>query len=283
MTSELAPASRTLETRPNGLLLKDVSVARSRRFGLREVSCHLGAGRIWGLLGPNGAGKSTLLEAISGALPIAAGTIGVAGELLGPLDRKARARKVALVGRETRDIALSVRALVELGRFPHLESLAGLGPDDAAHVERALASASVEHLAERLVATLSQGEAQRAHFARALCQAPALLLLDEATAHVDLSHREQMLEHLSAFTTAGGTVLMALHDLDLAARHADGLLVLEHGRLVACGTPAEVLTRELLGRVFGVEAELVRDARGSSLRVYGASKGSPSALGKTAP
>jgi iron complex transport system ATP-binding protein len=282
MTQARSDVSTALAA-PGGLLLRGVSVERGRRTVVSDVTCHLRAGRIWGLLGPNGAGKSTLLEAVAGALPLQAGSVSVAGELLSPLHKMARARRVALVGRESRELSLSVRALVELGRFPYRAPLSALTADDVEHIERALASARVSHLSERNVGTLSQGEAQRAHFARALCQAPSVLLLDEATAHVDLSHREEMLEHLRDFTGSGGTVLLALHDLDLAARHCDGLVVLENGRLVATGTPAEVLDRDLLGRVFGVDAELVTDARGSSLRVYGASKGSPSGVRRIHP
>lgn len=270
-------------SRPSGLLLKDVTLHRGRRVVVHDLSVHLGGGRVWGLLGPNGAGKSTLLEAVAGALPLEKGSVSVAGELLSPLDRRARARRVALVGRESHELSLSVQALVELGRFPHRAPFDGLRPEDAEHVDRALESAGVEHLRERQMTTLSQGEAQRVHFARALCQQPSLLLLDEATAHVDLAHREEMLLKLRDFAGAGGTVLLALHDLDLAARRCDGLLVLDGGRLVAMGAPSEVLTPELLANVFDVEAELVRDPRGSSLRVYGASEGKPSGLRKTSP
>jgi iron complex transport system ATP-binding protein len=257
---------------PNGLLAAGISVRRGSHAVFSELSLQLPARRVWGLLGPNGAGKSTLLEAIVGALPLAAGTLAIDGAPLARLDAKGRARKVALVGREVSDVSLRVRELVELGRFPHLASLAAFNEADAGRVDRAILDAGMVHLADRLVSTLSQGEAQRAHFARALAQAPALLLLDEATAHVDLAHREEMMGRLRRFAEGGGTVLAALHDLDLAARHCDGLVVLDRGELVAVGTPEEVLRPELLQSVFQVDAELIEDERGSVLRVYGASR-----------
>ncbi len=266
-----------------GLLAHDVTVRRGRRLVLSGLSLRLPPGRVWGLLGPNGAGKSTLLEAIVGTLPLESGTLSVDGARLDDLDARARARRVALVGRETGELSLSVRALTELGRFAHRGPLEGLRKRDEELVDAALADAGVSPLASRSLTTLSQGEAQRAHFARALAQSPSLLLLDEATAHVDLAHREEMLARLRRFADSGGTALAALHDVDLAARHADGLVVLHEGRVVAVGAPREVLTTQLLRDVFGVDAQLVEDERGSSLRVYGALRAPPENDRKAAP
>ncbi len=229
-------------------------------------------GALTGLLGPNGAGKTTLLRLVAGILPPDAGAVLVpgdeaptaraqaAGSPAAPehvpvhtLDRRRRARRVALLEQESSaTVPLTVREVVALGRIP-FRTLWGSDPDDAA-VDRALAAATAEHLADRAWSTLSGGERQRVHIARALAQQPELLLLDEPTNHLDVSAQ---LSLLAFVRDLGVTTVAALHDLNLAAAFCAHVLVLSHGRLVAAGPPAEVLTPELLREVYDVDAAVL--------------------------
>jgi iron complex transport system ATP-binding protein len=186
---------------------------------------------------------------------------------LGP---EGRARTLALVGREVgHDLPLSVRNVVELGRLPYLGRWGGLGERDLAVVQGALRTTGCIELAERTLSSLSDGERQRVHFARALAQEPQVLLMDEATAHLDLEHRHDTLRRVREFTEAGGSALVVVHDLELAVRHATHVAVLNGGRLFASGAPCEVLTASLLEQVFRVRAELVTLDGGHFLHVLG--------------
>ncbi|GAA4625699.1 putative F420-0 ABC transporter ATP-binding protein [Cellulomonas oligotrophica] len=225
-------------------------------------------GALTGLLGPNGAGKSTLLRLVAGLLPPDAGAVLVtdpdtpatSGAPTTPvhlLPRRRRAQHVALLEQDSgAAVPLSVREVVALGRTPY-RSLWGADPDDAA-VDRALAAARADHLADRAWSTLSGGERQRVHVARALAQEPSLLLLDEPTNHLDVSAQLALL-HL--VHDLGVTTVAALHDLNLAAAHCAHVLVLDQGRLAAAGPPEQVLTPALLRTVYGVDADVLTHPR----------------------
>jgi len=210
------------------------------------------AGRIVGLVGPNGAGKSTLLRCLSGALRPTAGTLWLHGEPLEGLGRRARARILAVVPQEEPRLeGFTVRQAVELGRLPHLNRFGGLAAADRQAVQTALEMADVAGLADRMSTTLSGGEYQRVRIARALAQAPRTLLLDEPEAHLDLGHRAALMDLLVRVNRARGlTVLAALHALDLAALYCDELVLMDRGRVVATGTPGDVLTAERLSAIY---------------------------------
>ena len=223
-------------------------------FGLAPgLDLALPAGRIIGLVGPNGAGKSTLLGCLSGRLTAVAGEVRLHGARLDAIDRRARARALALMPQEEpRPEGFSVRDVVELGRLPHLPRFGRLSAADHRAVRDALTLAGVDGLAGRAVETLSGGEYQRVRIARALAQAPETLLLDEPEAHLDLGHRSGLMALLArANRTRGMTVIAALHALDVAALYCDRLVLIDRGRLVAEGRPAEVLTAERLAAVYG--------------------------------
>lgn len=242
---------------------------RGRLRVLEDVCLRLGSGETWGLVGPNGAGKSSLLEALIGYLPLESGQVLLDGRPMESFSRTARARRVALVGRElTRDLAFDVRTLVELGRLPHRAGWA-FSEEDRRAVEAALAETACLELASRPLYALSDGERQRVQWARALAQEPVVLLLDEATTHLDLAHRERTLLRARNFAGRGGTTLAVLHDLDLAVRHCTHVAVLRQGRLLAAGAPARVLTPALLRSVFDVEAEVEQHPSGLAFRLHG--------------
>ncbi|CAN5205855.1 ABC transporter ATP-binding protein [soil metagenome] len=216
------------------------------------------AGALTALLGPNGAGKSTLLRAVAGIERVAAGSVTFEGDELLTLPRRERARRVALVEQESAtELPLTVRAVVGLGRTPHESLLGAHDADSEAIIDEALATAGVTSFAQRDIGSLSGGERQRVMLARALAQRPRLLLLDEPTNHLDVSAQLSVLEQVAALAAAGTTVVAALHDLTLAAAHADFVVVLSRGRVVASGPTADTLTPALVREVYGIAAQWI--------------------------
>ncbi|TPX00709.1 ATP-binding cassette domain-containing protein, partial [Schumannella luteola] len=195
------------------------------------------------IVGPNGAGKSTLLRAVAGVEHAASGMVLLGGEDLLALPRRQRARILALVEQDaTTELPLTGRDVVRLGRSPH-ESLLGGGDRDAADVvAAALERAGATEFATRDVTTLSGGERQRVLLARALAQQPRILLLDEPTNHLDLAAQLDMVRLVGELVAEGVTVIAALHDLSLAAAHADAVVVLAGGRVAAHGATEATLT-----------------------------------------
>lgn len=213
------------------------------------------AGRVTALLGPNGAGKSTLLSVLAGATKPASGTVRFDDTDLLALRRRDRARLVALVEQDaSTDLPLTGRAVAALGRTPHEHVLGGGDPAALDVVEQSLADAGATPFADRELPTLSGGERQRVLLARALAQQPRLLLLDEPMNHLDIAAQLDVLALLSRLAEAGATVVAALHDLALAAAHADHVVVMAHGEVVAEGATEETLTPELVHDVYGVRA-----------------------------
>ncbi|MFH8724026.1 ABC transporter ATP-binding protein [Streptomyces termitum] len=240
---------------PTGLSIEGLGHAGRLR------GAHLTArpGETVGLIGPNGSGKTTLLRCVYGTLPATSGRILLDGTDLARLAPRDRARRVATVPQDPDpDPDLTVRELVALGRSPHKRFWEGDTAEDLARADAALDRVGLGGLADRLCPTLSGGERRRALVARALVQGPELLVLDEPTNHLDIRHQ---LDVLALVRTLGTTSLLALHDLNLAAAFCDRIYVLEAGRVVTGGTPAEVLTPALISAVYGVEAEVVPHPR----------------------
>ena len=227
---------------------------------LDDVSFAAPASALTGLIGPNGAGKSTLMRVALGLVPLSAGSIVFDdADLLG-MPRRDRAQMTAFVEQSgTTETRLSAREVVMLGRIP-FQSIwqSAPSPADNVAVAEALAVVGMSHLAARHYHTLSGGEQQRLQIARALAQMPRLLMLDEPTNHLDVHAQLAVLSLLRRRAEAGGTVLVALHDLNLAAAFCDTLVVLDRGRLVASGTPQDVLTACLLRSVYQVDATVLR-------------------------
>lgn len=242
------------------LVVSGLSVHKSGKAIVSNVSFTAPAGHVTGLIGPNGAGKSTLLAAILGLAP-AGGAAAFDGMNLPNMPRRDRARLVAFVEQSaSTEERLTVRDVVALGRIPHEPVWQSApSPEDEAIVNAALGETGMTGFAARRFDTLSGGEQQRVHLARALAQEPLLLLLDEPTSHLDIRGQLQLLALLRRRAAQGMTVLLALHDLNLAARFCDHLVVLSDGALAAEGKPGDILTPTLLGSVYGVSARLVPD------------------------
>ncbi|GEM32249.1 ABC transporter ATP-binding protein [Nocardia neocaledoniensis NBRC 108232] len=210
-----------------------------------------------GLLGPNGSGKSSLLRLLNGVVRPTSGVVTLDGEDLAKTRRKEIARAVAVVSQHAdTDVDIAVRDVVRLGRIPHRGTFGGDQAADDAAVTAALEHTGLTSKADQLWHRLSGGEKQRVQIARALAQQPRELLLDEPTNHLDIHHQ---LELLALVTRLPVTSVIALHDLNLAAMFCDTVIVLQEGRVVAGGKPIEVLTPELIARVYQVRAEVLVD------------------------
>ncbi len=250
------------------LVVESLSVKKDETAILSSVSFNAPSGAITGLVGPNGAGKSTLLTALLGLQP-ASGTARFDTADLLTLPRRDRARLAALVEQSANtEERLSVHDVVALGRIPFQSALAAPSADDESIVTAALAQTGMQPFANRRFDTLSGGEQQRVHIARALAQEPRLLLLDEPNSHLDIAAQLALFALLRARAALGTTVVIALHDLNLAAR-CDHLVVLHRGQVAARGAPGTILTPALLHAVYGVTARLLPDPlSGRPLIVY---------------
>ncbi|WP_336987636.1 ABC transporter ATP-binding protein [Altererythrobacter aquiaggeris] len=228
---------------------KNVTVRLGGNPVLRGVSAKLAAGTVTAICGPNGAGKSTLLSALAGLIELASGEVTIADKPVAAIHPRQRARTIGYLpqsGEVAWDVA--VRNLVALGRMPH-------GDANAAPVERALGALALMDLADRPMSRLSGGEKARALLARVLAGEPAWILADEPLAALDLGHQLAILKHLRTAAKGGAGVVLVLHDLALAMNHADRVLVLDNGALVADGEPAAALSADVIARVWGVKAQ----------------------------
>jgi iron complex transport system ATP-binding protein len=225
---------------------------------LRDASLALQAGEVVGLVGPNGSGKTTLIRAVTGVLKPGTGRVRVNGLDITHLRQAALARLVAVVPQDpVLPPAFSALSCVLMGRTPHLRLLQNEGASDLHAARRAMLATDTWRFADRLLGELSGGERQRVVVARALAQETAILLLDEPTAHLDLGHQAGVLDLMRRCARDDGkAVLAVVHDLTLAARYCDRLVMLRGGVVVASGPPADVLTPELLREVYGVAVDV---------------------------
>ncbi|NJQ15136.1 ABC transporter ATP-binding protein [Streptomyces bohaiensis] len=250
--------ARTAAEQPSAgpaLGISGLRVTKGGRRILDGVTFDVPHGSVVGVIGPNGAGKSTLLSCVYRHTSYEQGVVRVDGRDVRTLPRRELARLIAAVPQDTAVVFdLTVEEIVTAGRIPHAGPLGRSRESDREVIDRCLRRVDLEHHRHRSVATLSGGERQRAFLARALAQEAPLLILDEPTNHLDLANQEQLLGHVRDHR---GTVLIAVHDLNLAAEHCDLLVVLAGGRTVRTGTPDEVLTPDLLTEVFGVDAHVV--------------------------
>ncbi len=240
---------------------------------LRSVSLALAPGEIVGLVGPNGAGKSTLLRAAAGVLAVRGGAVRLRGAPLVSLARREIARSVAwLPQAQGTELPFSAREIVAMGRLPHLGALEPARERDHAAIAEAIRATGVEALLDRPLPSLSEGEKQRVLLARCLAQAPAVLLLDEPTASLDVRHAWSLMRVVRARAQDGAAVLAAIHDLALAARACDRVIVVDRGELVSDGPPEDALAPEVIARTFGMRARIAREEGGVVVTVLGAAE-----------
>lgn len=237
------------------LAINDLHVALGKRAVLHGIGAELRGGQLIGIIGPNGAGKSTLARAILHLVEPSAGTIALDGTDVTTMRRDAIARRIAYLPQgQTLHWPLTVERLVGLGRLPHLAPFSRLTSADTQAIERAMKHADVSALKHRNALELSGGERARVLLARALAVEAAVLIADEPLAALDPGHQLQVMDLLAAQAHAGALVIAVLHDLTMAARYCDRLLLIDHGRLAADGDADAVLTEVLLESVYGVRA-----------------------------
>jgi iron complex transport system ATP-binding protein len=233
---------------------------------VHAIDLSIRAGEMCVVLGPNGAGKSTLLRVLAGALRPTSGSVQLFGRELGTYDRRQIARAIAVVHQRVEvAFGFTVREVVAMGRAPHQGGWMRPSRDDEEATDRALHACDLGSLAGRSASELSGGEQKRVAIARALAQDAKILLLDEAGAHLDVGHAHAAYELLHLEVARGVACVSVLHDLNLAAAHADRIVLLEGGRIVADGGVKDVMTPETLERAFGSPLT-VGDHPGSGVR-----------------
>jgi iron complex transport system ATP-binding protein len=236
------------------------------RFGyngtelLHGIEFEIKSGELVGLIGPNGSGKSTLLRLMNGILKPKMGTIFMEGRELNKMKIDEIARICANVPTEfSEDFNLSVQELVALGRYPFSKGMWWDSREDEEMVVEAMKKYGVDHLRDRRFSELSSGEGQRVLLAKAMVQCPRIMLVDEPSAHLDLRYKLEVMEHLRDMLSGNVTIVIASHDLNLLAKYCDKVIILSKGRIVAMGTPEEVITPEIVGNVYGVDVVVIKD------------------------
>lgn len=253
----------------SALAFSSVTVKRDRRVVLCDIDAVFAPGRLTAVIGPNGAGKSTLLEVAAGLRAPDAGQVELGGQSLAYIGRRMLARRRAyLPQRAEVEWPISVERVVALGLTPVLPSFGDLPTAMLPAIDEALAACDLTSLRDRPATSLSGGELARAMLARAIVGDPELLIVDEPTAGLDPRHALDASRRLRARADAGRTVVMAIHDLDLALRHADDVVAIKDGALLAAGPVAEVMTEDMLTRLYDVRVRIARDADGAAIRFF---------------
>ncbi|MGC4250147.1 MAG: ABC transporter ATP-binding protein [Sphingobium sp.] len=251
----------------SALDLDRITVRRGERTVLDTVTARFSAGRLTAVIGPNGAGKSTMLDVAAGLLRPASGTVRLGDEELSAIGRRDLARRRAyLPQRAGVEWPISVERVVALGLTPALPAFGSLPATMQPAIDEALAACDLLDLRHRQATSLSGGELARVMLARAIVGDPELLIVDEPTTGLDPRHALDAMRRLRARADAGRTVMMAIHDLDLALNHADDLVAIRDGRLLAAGPVADVATEEMLSALYEVRVRLDSDGDGRIVR-----------------
>lgn len=249
------------------LRFENIALKRAGRSILSEVTLEIASGKLTAIIGPNGAGKSSLLQIAAGLLRPDRGAVKLDGVDLTSFARQKLAnRRAYLPQRASVDWPISVERVVALGLLPQLPAFGGLPDALLPAVDEALADCDVVHLRHREATSLSGGELARVMLARATIGDPDLLIVDEPTADLDPRHAIDAARRLRVRADAGRTVLMAIHDLDLALRFADQIVAVHRGRLLAAGPIATVMTEPMLTELYEMRVRIIRDDQGASVR-----------------
>ncbi len=243
------------------LVADAITLGYGDRVVVDELDLSVASGRITAIVGANGCGKSTLLRALARLIPARSGAVLLDGQAIHRLPSKTVARTLGLLPQgPVAPEGIAVADLVGRGRHPHQKLLATWSARDYEAVAAALGATGIADLADRPVDELSGGQRQRAWIAMALAQETDILLLDEPTTFLDVAHQVEVLDLLTDLNRSRGTtIVMVLHDLNLAARYADELVAVRGGRVHAIGSPSEIVTAELVRDVFGLESRIITD------------------------
>ncbi|MEU0761836.1 ABC transporter ATP-binding protein [Streptomyces microflavus] len=263
MVAQFITETRTEVEDVARLAARGVTVGYGGRAVIDDLDVSIPPGVVTTIIGPNGCGKSTLLRTLTRLLKPAKGTVVLDGEDIVKLRTRDVAKKLGLLPQApVAPEGLTVGDLVARGRHPHQSWLRQWSSGDAGVVERALAMTGVADLADRPVDSLSGGQRQRVWISMTLAQGTDLLLLDEPTTYLDLAHAIDVLDLVDDLHESGCTVVMVLHDLNLATRYSDNLIVMRAGSILAQGHPRDVITAELLYEAFGLQAKVIDDPVG---------------------
>lgn len=243
------------------LKAENLKVKFNKKEIIGDFSIPLPEGKIYSIIGPNGSGKTTLLRALSRNVKPSKGKVYLNGENIYKMKFKHIARQMAVLSQVHNGMSdVSVRELVSYGRFAHKDWWQGRDESDSEIVEWAIKRTNMCEYKDRKINTLSGGERQRAWIAMAVAQKPQVLLLDEPTTFLDISHQIEVLELISSLNKEEGiTILMVLHDINQAARYSNELFVIKSGALYASGIPEQIINSELMKEVFNVEADILKN------------------------
>lgn len=251
------------------LELHRAGIQIDKRSLVQDATLDIAARSLTALVGTNGSGKTTLLRLLGGLWKTSVGEVTLDGKNINDFKRRELARRIAFTPQDTHlDFAFTVRDVVGMGRHPHLGRFERETERDRAAINAAMNRADVLYLAERFVTELSGGERQRTIIARALATEAEALLLDEPVANLDIGHALDVLELCRELAREGKTVVIALHDLNLAARYADETVMISKGRIVAAGASADVLSDAGIERVFGVRTTRTRTPDGETTLIF---------------
>ncbi|SHO57552.1 ABC transporter ATP-binding protein [Vibrio quintilis] len=242
------------------LSTRHLQLTHGTRAIVHDLSVSFPQGKVTAIVGPNGCGKSTLLNGLARVHPPASGSVYIDGKDIYSIPSGKVALKLALLPQETlAPDGITVRELVRFGRHPHQGLLRQWHSDDNTVISQALAAANLQDLSDRLLDTLSGGQRQRAWIAMCIAQETPLLLLDEPTSALDLGHQIEVFELIRTLAAQGKSIVMVVHDIAMAARYADHLIAMKDGRIIATGSPEQVITGPLLKSLYGIDCELLTD------------------------
>ncbi|MGQ9464490.1 MAG: ABC transporter ATP-binding protein [bacterium] len=243
----------------NAVELKNLCFAYNQRIILKDITFAIEKGEFCGIIGPNGAGKSTLLRLIAGILRANSGKVSIMGQELEAFKNKEFARLVGFVPQQIHFyLNYTVEDIIAMGRYPYLEPFQVMKEEDVLAIEWAINQTQIRELCKRPINSLSAGERQMTVIARALAQQPALLLLDEPTAHLDIRHQSAIMELLKILNNQGITIIVVNHDLNLASLFCERLILLYKGRLHKIGAPKEIINKETIAEVYGIEIDIIQ-------------------------
>lgn len=247
-----------------------ISIRYEKKCVINNFSFSVKKGEIVSIIGPNGSGKSTLLKAMNRMLPCDAGRVVLKGKNMKEMNAKEVARVMCMLSQKNQAPGdMSVADLVSYGRFPHKKWYEKLNKEDMDIVDWALEKTSLTEYRDRPVGALSGGESQRAWIAMALAQRPKILLLDEPTTYLDISHQHEVLELVRELNRdMGMTVVMVLHDLNQASYYSDRIIVVQGGRNCMCGTPKQVMTSAMIRDVYRMDADIQYLGKEASPRIH---------------
>lgn len=243
------------------LAAENITYKQSAIFSLEDISLKFAQNKITSIIGPNGSGKSTLLKVMTNLIQADEGAIMINNASITTLKPKALAKQLTMLTQvQNNQLDLTVNELVAHGRMPHKKWYEKLDTEDFRMIEWAIAMTNLKHLAHTPIQLLSGGERQRAWIAMAIVQSPKILLLDEPTTYLDISHQLEVMELVQYLNqTLDMTIVMVLHDINQAAKYSDYLAVMKNGRLVQTGTPNKVITEKLFRDIFAIHVNIYQE------------------------